>query len=593
MSDHTNQIGGKFLVQPVGSEPIYCREKFTEEHRDIEQMVKEFGRERIYPNKEQIESFDKDLSLSLIRETGELGLLGVGVSEEYGGMDLDKITTAIVIESIATGYSSSFLTTFSVQTAIGMLPIAWFGTKEQKEKYLPKLVTGEWIGAYGLTEPSAGSDALSGKTKAVLSDDGKHYILDGEKIFITNGSWADVYTVFAQVDGNKFSAFIVDRDTPGFKVGPEEKKMGIKGSSTTPLTFTDAKVPVENLLYKVGKGATIAFNSLNIGRFKLGAAELGGMKETISYVTKYALERKQFGQSISNFDVIKGKLAQMVIKTYSADSMVYRTIGMIQDEIDKLDKSSDSYYLEMGEAMEKYAIESSMAKIYGSESMAYVLDEGIQTMGGYGFVEEYPLASTYRSDRINRIWEGSNEINRQIIAGYMIKRALLDELPIREKISEIDSFLSKSPSFNDSNPLSKEKYAIDTGKQVALLLFHNALNEYGQDLKHEQQLTEILANMFLELFTAESTLGRAAFSVESSQADLVVLDIARVHTAEVCLSLLNMALTGLNGITRGSLSEEMVDYLKQFEARMLLPTDIIGLKRKIANYTYSQQSYPF
>jgi len=283
----------------------------------------------------------------------------------------------------------------------------------------------------------------------------------------------------------------------------------------------------------------------------------------------------------------------MVIKTYSADSMVYRTIGMIQDEIDKLDKSSDSYYLEMGEAMEKYAIESSMAKIYGSESMAYVLDEGIQTMGGYGFVEEYPLASTYRSDRINRIWEGSNEINRQIIAGYMIKRALLDELPIREKISEIDSFLSKSPSFNDSNPLSKEKYAIDTGKQMALLLFHNALNEYGQDLKHEQQLTEILANMFLELFTAESTLGRAAFSVESSQADLVVLDIARVHTAEVCLSLLNMALTGLNGITRGSLSEEMVDYLKQFEARMLLPTDIIGLKRKIANYTYSQQSYPF
>lgn len=593
MSKNTYNTGGHFMVQSVGDHPIYCREKFTEEHRDIEQMVKEFGRERIYPNKEQIEKFDKDLSLSLIRETGELGLLGVGVPEEYGGMDLDKITTAIVIESIATGYSSSFLTTFSVQTAIGILPIAWFGTKEQKEKYLPKLVTGEWIGAYGLTEPSAGSDALSGKTKAVLSEDGKHYILNGEKIFITNGSWANVYTVFAQVDGNKFSAFIVDRDTPGFEIGPEEKKMGIKGSSTTPLTFTDAKVPVENLLYKVGKGATIAFNSLNIGRFKLGAAELGGMKETISYVTKYALERKQFGQSISHFDVIKGKLAQMVIKTYAADSMVYRTIGLIQDEIDTLDKSSESYYLDMGAAMEKYAIETSMAKIYGSEAMAYVLDEGIQTMGGYGFVEEYPLATTYRSDRINRIWEGSNEINRQIISGYMMKRALLEELPIREKISEMDDFLSEFPSFDESDPLSREKYAIDSGKRMALYLFHHALNEYGQDLKHEQQLTEILANMFIELYTAESTLGRAELSVESSQADSIVLDIARAHTAEISLTLLNMALTGMNGIKRGHLSESTVEYLKKFEARMLLPTDIIGLKRKIANYTYSQKAYPF
>ena len=244
MSKNTVQTGGHFLIQSVRDDEVYCREKFTEEHRDIEQMVKEFGKERIYPNKDQIEKYDKDLSLSLIREAGDLGLLGVNVPEEYGGMDLDKITTAIVIESIATGYSSSFLTTFSVQTAIGMLPIVWFGTKEQKEKYLPKLVTGEWIGAYGLTEPSAGSDALSGKTKAVLSEDGKHYILNGEKIFITNGSWAKVFIVFAQVDGQKFSAFIVDRDTPGFEIGQEEKKMGIKGSSTTPLTFIDAKVPI-------------------------------------------------------------------------------------------------------------------------------------------------------------------------------------------------------------------------------------------------------------------------------------------------------------------------------------------------------------
>jgi alkylation response protein AidB-like acyl-CoA dehydrogenase len=593
VSKNTVQTGGHFLIQSVRDDEVYCREKFTEEHRDIEQMVKEFGKERIYPNKDQIEKYDKDLSLSLIREAGDLGLLGVNVPEEYGGMDLDKITTAIVIESIATGYSSSFLTTFSVQTAIGMLPIVWFGTKEQKEKYLPKLVTGEWIGAYGLTEPSAGSDALSGKTKAVLSEDGKHYILNGEKIFITNGSWAKVFIVFAQVDGQKFSAFIVDRDTPGFEIGQEEKKMGIKGSSTTPLTFIDAKVPIENLLYEVGKGATIAFNALNIGRFKLGAAEVGGMKETINYVLNYALERKQFGQSISNFDVIKGKLAQMVMLTYASDSMVYRTIGLIQDEIDKLDKSSESFYLELGAAMEKYAIETSMAKIYGSESMAFVLDEGIQTMGGYGFIEEYPLASTYRSDRINRIWEGSNEINRQIITGYMMKKALLEELPIRESIGKIDAFLDTNAPKDESGILAKEKYAIETGKRMTLYLFHKALNEYGQDLKHEQQLTEILANMFMELYTAESVIARAEYSVNSKQAKPIVLDIARAYTAEISLTLLNRALTGMNGITKGKLSASHSEYLKKFEARMLLATDIIGLKRKIANYTYSQKSYPF
>ena len=263
------KTGGSFLIQPIGEHPIFTREQFSDEHGEIEKMVKEFARERVLENKEEIEKFNKELSLSLIREIGELGLLGVNIPEEYGGMDLDKITSAIVAESLMAGSSASFIVTWSVQTGIGSLPIVWFGTPEQKEKYLPKLVTGEWIGAYGLTEPSAGSDALSGKTSAVLSDDGKYYILNGEKIFISNGGWGQVYIVFAQVEGDKFSAFIVDRDTPGFGIGAEEKKMGMKGSSTTSLTFTDAKVPVENLLYKIGKGATIAFNTLNMGRFKL------------------------------------------------------------------------------------------------------------------------------------------------------------------------------------------------------------------------------------------------------------------------------------------------------------------------------------
>jgi len=342
-----HNTGGFFLIQPIGENPIFTREQFSDEHREIKQMVREFAGERILENKKEIEKFNKDLSLSLIREVGELGLLGIDIPEEYGGMELDKITTAIVAESFMAGECASFMVTWSVQTGIGSLPIVWFGTPEQKKKYLPKLVTGEWIGAYGLTEPSAGSDALSGKTRATLSEDGKHYILNGEKIFITNGGWADVYIVFAQVDGDKFSAFIVDRDTPGFAIGAEEKKMGMKGSSTTSLTFTDAKVPAENLLYKIGKGATVAFNSLNMGRFKLAASALGGSKTVTRGAIRYALERKQFGQAITNFDVIKGKIADMVIRTYATDSMIYRTIGLVQNEIDLLDKSDPDYYIHM------------------------------------------------------------------------------------------------------------------------------------------------------------------------------------------------------------------------------------------------------
>jgi alkylation response protein AidB-like acyl-CoA dehydrogenase len=311
----TYKTGGSFIVNPITEATVFSREDFTEEHSEIYEMVKEFDKERILAQKEEIEKFDKDLSLSLIKEMGELGLLGIDVPEEYGGMDLDKVTTAIVAEALT--FSPSFSVTWSVQTGIGSLPIVWFGTPEQKEKYLPKIVTGEVICAYGLTEPSAGSDALSGKTTAMLSDDGKHYILNGEKIFITNGGWADVFIVFAKVDGSKFSAFIVDRDTEGFTIGAEEKKMGMKGSSTTSLIFQNAKVPVENLLYNVGKGATIAFNVLNIGRFKLGAAGVGGSKNGIEAAAQYAMERRAFGKPIAQFDAIIKKIADMTVRTFA------------------------------------------------------------------------------------------------------------------------------------------------------------------------------------------------------------------------------------------------------------------------------------
>ena len=588
-----HNTGGCFLIQPIGENPIFTREQFSDEHCEIEKMVKEFARERVLENKEEIEKFNKELSLSLIQEIGELGLLGVDIPEEYGGMDLDKITSAIVAESLMAGSSASFIVTWSVQTGIGSLPIVWFGTPEQKEKYLPKLVTGEWIGAYALTEPSAGSDALSGKTSAVLSDNGKYYILNGEKIFISNGGWGQVYIVFAQIEGDKFSAFIVDRDTPGFGVGAEEKKMGMKGSSTTSLTFTDAKVPVENLLYKIGKGATIAFNTLNMGRLKLAASDLGGAKIITAGAIRYGLERKQFGQAITNFDVIKGKIADMVIRTYATDSMIYRTIGLVQNEIDLLDKSDPDYYIHMGEAMERYAIEASMAKVYGSETTALCADNGVQILGGYGFIEEYPMAGAYRDARIDRIWEGTNEINRQIITGYFMKKALMEELPIRDAIQEIDTFLSNYQEPDSDQLLSREAQAIECGKRLALFLFHEALCRFGQDLKHEQQLTEILADIFTEIYTAESTIARVQQTKESNALDQTSVSVAKVYSAEVCLKLLNFALTGLNGIYRAHLPESIIDHLRKFQINLLLPTDVIGLKRTVAEKAYAMKDYPF
>jgi len=508
---------------------------------------------------------------------------------------MDKITTAIAAESLSVGFCPSFTAVWSVQTGIGSLPIVWFGTPEQKAKYLPKMVTAELVGSYGLTEPSAGSDALSALTTAKLTEDGKHYIINGEKVFITNGGWADVFITYAKVDGDKFSGFIIDRDTPGFEIGPEENKMGMKGSSTVSLIFKDAKVPVENLLYKIGKGATIAFNVLNMGRFKLAASDLGGSKVVITEAAKYALERRQFGQPIAHFDAIKGKFADMIVGTYSADSMIYRTIGLIQDAINALDKNDDDYYIKVGEAMELYAIEASMAKVYGSETFGKVADHGIQILGGYGFIEDYPFAGVYRDTRIDRIWEGSNEINRMIITGYMMKRALMEELPIRESIQQIEKYLATDPNGKNTTggKLDHEIQMLEAGKMLGLYLFHEALCEYGQDLKHEQQLTEILANIFIDIYTAESTIARVQQSIESGNNETIPLYIAKVFTAEASIRLLNMALTGMNGIYKGNLKNVIIEHLKNFQVRMLPKIDIIEMKRLIAEHVYSKQSYPF
>ena len=583
--------GGQFLVEPITEAKVYSREDFTEEHRDIYNMVMEFDRDRILAQKEEIEKYNPDLIKSLIKEMGELGLLGIDVPEEYGGLDLDKITIGIVTEALV--HCPSFAVAWAVQTGIGCLPIIWFGTKEQKEKYLPRIVSGEILCAYGLTEPSGGSDALAGKTTAELSKDGEHYILNGEKTFITNGGWSEVYTVFAQVNGDQFTAFLVDRDTEGFSIGAEEKKMGMKGSSTTSLIFQNAKVPVNNLLYKVGKGAAVAFNTLNIGRFKLGASCLGGSKQIINRTSQYAKERRAFGQSISNFDAIIKKIAEMTVRTFATDSMIYRTIGLLQTEIDQLDQSSKDYYSKMGEAMEKYAIETSMVKVYGTETSHYVIDEGLQIMGGYGFLEEYFLAGAYRDDRINPIWEGTNEINRQIISGFMMKKALMEELPIREAIRDISDFMSNGQLKLKDDTLAEECHSIETAKRFVLYLFNEALCKYGQDLKHEQQLTEIIADIFMDIYTAESTVVRARKIMASASPEPNVVNIAKIFTTEMSNRIMSNVHTAITAIHDGPPSPLLDQKISEFENRMRLKTNVISLKRKIAKHVYNNNGYPY
>ena len=587
------KTGGMYMLETVGSTPIFSREQLNDQQKEIQKMVEDFVTEKVYPLNKQIESKDLELTKQLIREMGELGLLSIDIPEKLGGMEMDKVTGIVVAEALSYGGSGSFTVSASTQTGIGMLPIIWFGSEEQQEKYLPKLATGELIGAYALTEPEAGSDATSGKTIANLSTDEKNYILNGEKQFITNGGIADIYTLFAQVGGNKFSAFIVERNMEGFEVGPEEHKLGSKGSSTTPLKLTNVSVPVENLLGNVGDGASIAFNVLNQGRLKLGAHVLGGCKLIITKTCEYALERRQFGQPIAFFDAIKKKFSDMIIRTYALDSLIYRAIAEIQSTVEELDKNAPDYYVKMGQMMERFAIESSTSKVMGSEAIGFCADQGIQIFGGYGYIEEYPLAKVYRDCRIDRIWEGTNEINRQIITGYFMKKALLNEIPVRERLKDRDAFLSSEEVNAPHSPLSEQMGILDTGKFLVLAVFNEALIGFGQDLKNEQILGEALADCFMDIYATDSTLARVNQIFESNGQSNVLMQIAQVLTAETSLNILNRALLSLNNIYHGKVPPDVMDLYNTFQHKMLPKTDVAQLKREIAEYVYKQKKYPF
>jgi len=487
--------GGKFLVLTALETHVFCREKFSEEQKMIASSAKDFAKEQLKPISDKLNNvLDEELTRKIFRKVGELGFLGVEVPEKFGGLELDKTTASIVVDCLSTGESASIMVSISAHTGIAMLPIIWYGNDKQKEKYLPKMASGEFIGCFALTEPGAGSDVLAASTKAELNKDKTHYILNGQKIYITNGSWADISVVFAMVD-NKYTAFIIEKDCEGLVIGAEEKKLGIKGSSTTSLFFENCKVPIENVLGEVGQGGPIAFNVLYPGRYKLGVTTCSGSKYLITAALAFAFDREQFSRSVANFGMIKNKFANMVTKSWESDSINYMTTGAIDEAIQKLDKDSEDYYHGAQKIIEDHSIEASISKILGSETLAYTVDEGLQIMGGAGFIEEYPMAGAYRDERINRIFEGTNEINRMIIGGYVLKKSILEEIPIRICIQErIDQWIPD----NEMEGSCREYFeVVEFCRSLLLNITNYLILKYGQDLKNEQWILEPFADLII------------------------------------------------------------------------------------------------
>jgi butyryl-CoA dehydrogenase len=500
--------GGSWLLEERNPNEVFTPEDFTEEHQQIAKTAEEFARQEIIPAIERIEHKEYQVTRDLLKKASEIGIANIDVPEQYGGSDMDKVSSAIVADRIAV--CASFSTSFGGHAGIGTLPIVYFGTPEQKAKYLPKLASGEWVGAYALSESTSGSDAMNARTKAVLSPDKKHYILNGEKMWITNANFADLYIVFAKIDGEKFSAFIVERTFPGFSVGAEEKKMGIRGSSTAPLILNDCKVPVDNLLGEIGKGHVIAFNILNIGRFKLGAGCVGGARYSLANAIGYAKQRKAFNKSIAEFGLIKEKLADIAIGTYVGEAMSYRTIGMIDVALSEIDKNAPDAPTQMRKGIEEYAVECSILKVWGSEMIDKVVDEVVQIYGGYGFVEEYPAERAYRDARVNRIFEGTNEINRMITTGWMLKQAMSGKLALMPAIKRLMDEVLAGPSMADplEGPLAAERTLVINAKKIALFVAGAASQKYMMALPDQQEIMGAMADILIETFAMESAVLR-------------------------------------------------------------------------------------
>jgi alkylation response protein AidB-like acyl-CoA dehydrogenase len=585
--------GAEWLVAESLPFDTFIPEDFSEEQRMIRDMCEQFLDAEIIPILDRIDSMEQGLMRSLVKKAGEQGLLATSFPEEYGGLGKDFVTSTIVNEYLGGGYS--FSVAIAAHTGIGTLPILYFGTPEQKQKYIPKLITGEWVGAYGLTEPNSGSDALSAKTNARLSEDGKYYILNGQKCWITNGGFADVYTVFAKVDGDKFTAFIIERGTEGFTQGPEEHKMGIKGSSTVQLYFQDCKVPVENLLGEIGKGHKIAFNILNIGRLKLCAAAIGGSRRAITTSVQYAKTREQFKQPISNFGAIKHKLAEMAIRVFVAETALYRTANWIDEKEKELVNAGKPFNEALLGAAEEYAIECAMLKVYGSETLDYVVDEGVQIHGGNGFSAEYGISRAYRDSRINRIYEGTNEINRLLILDMTLKRAMQGRLNLMAPAMEVQKELMSIPDFNEENdlPFAKEKKLVANLKKAILITAGAAVQKLMMKIENEQEVLMNIADMAIETYNAESVLLRV-MKIADQQGEAnssYYIDIMRTYLYDAADRINKSGKDAINGFAGGDEQRMILMGLKRFTKAE--PFNTKEARRKIADKMIAENKYCF
>ncbi len=586
--------GGAFLIESIPPQEVFTPEDFNEEQLLIAKAVTEFVEGEIHPVSEEIEEKKEGLLVSLLKKAGELGFLAADIPEEYGGQDLDKVSSLLLWERMAQA-GGSFMATFGTQTGIGSLPIIFFGTPEQKRHYLPGLATGKIIGAYALTEPEAGSDALNAKTTATLSPDGKYYILNGQKQFITNAGIADLFTTYAKVDGTKFTAFIVERNYEGVSLDEEENKMGVKGSSTRGVIFSDVKVPVENVLGEIGKGHIVALNVLNMGRFALGAGAVGGAKRAMQEAVSYAKKRVQFGRPIAEFGLIKHKIAEMAILSFMMESMVYRTGGLTDRILKPIDRHAEDVGMQMANGIEEYNIEDSINKIFCSEMAGYIVDEAVQIHGGYGYIRDYPVERGYRDARINRIWEGTNEINRLLIVDMLTKRAMKGRLPVLAAAQKVaGELLSLRPKVeSDDGRLTLQQEMVEMSKKITLLVTGAAVQKYMMKLAEEQELLGLISDMVIQVFAMESGLLRAMktmgrFKDERAQ---IQKAMAKVFIQDAFDRLDLYAKRALAGIAEGDTLRTQLSALKKLSR--FTPVNSIALRREIADHVIKVGRYPF
>jgi alkylation response protein AidB-like acyl-CoA dehydrogenase len=588
----TTLKGAEWLIKESSPSDIFIPEDFNEEQQMVKDMCESFLETEVLPVLERIDKLEEGLMPSLVQKAGEQGLLNVSIPEEYGGLGKDFVTSTLVSEGLGGGFS--FSVAVSAHTGIGTLPILYFGTEEQKQKYVPKLSSGEWKGSYGLTEPNSGSDALSAKTTARLSEDGTHYLLNGQKCWITNGGFADVYTVFAKIDGEKFTCFIVVRGYEGFSQGQEEHKMGIKGSSTVQLYFQDCKVPLENILGEIGKGHIIAFNILNLGRLKLSAATLGGAKRALNTSLQYATTREQFKQPISNFGAIQHKLAEMAIKIWVNESALYRTAKWIDDKEIELVNSGKPFNEALLGAAEEFAIECAILKVYGSEILDYVVDEGVQIHGGNGYSDEYLISKAYRDSRINRIYEGTNEINRLLTVDMVLKRAMKGRLDMMGPAMNVQKELMSIPDFGseDEGVFAKELKAVSNFKKAILMIAGAAVQKLMMKIEHEQEILMNIADMAIETFNAESALLRVMKLVESrgEEANHFEIDIVRTYIIDAADKINKAGKDAINAFAEGDEQRMILLGLKRFSKTE--PYNVKEARRRITGKLISDGAYP-